>query len=138
LNDLPFLLLPDHFRFTQWTLEQFARKGVSPGQIVARPPFMDVLMQMILAGKGVGLFFDIEIASQLRAGRVLACGPVFDPVARVMLVGPRARAPEAAPLLAFLRDSVRREDEAIATQHAQLGRPGLLAVDDSLGGLSAL
>lgn len=138
LNDLPFLLLPDHFRFTQWTLEQFARKGVSPGQIVARPPFMDVLMQMILAGKGVGLFFDIEIASQLRAGRVLACGPVFDPVARVMLVGPRARAPEAAPLLAFLRDSVRREDEAIATQHAQLGRPGLLVVDDSLGGLSAL
>ena len=138
LNDLPFLLLPDHFRFTQWTLEQFARKGVSPGQIVARPPFMDVLMQMILAGKGVGLFFDIEIASQLRAGRVLACGPVFDPVARVMLVGPRAKAPEAAPLLAFLRDSVRREDEAIATQHAQLGRPGLLVVDDSIGGMPAL
>ncbi len=133
LNDLPFLLLPDHFRFTQWTLEQFARKGVSPGQIAARPPFMDVLLQMILAGKGIGLFFDIEIASQLRAGRVLACGPVFDPVARVMRVGPRARVPEAAPLLHFLRGSVRREDEAIASQPPQLGRPGLLATDDSPG-----
>jgi DNA-binding transcriptional LysR family regulator len=133
LNDLPFLLLPDHFRFTQWTLEQFARKGVSPGQIAGRPPFMDVLLQMILAGKGIGLFFDIEIASQLRAGRVLACGPAFDPVARVMVVGSRAKALEAAPLLNFLRESVRREDEAIASQHALLGRPGLLVADDSMG-----
>jgi DNA-binding transcriptional LysR family regulator len=138
LNDLPFLLLPDHFRFTQWTLEQFASKGVSPGHIAGRPPFMDVLLQMIVAGKGVGLFFDIEIASQLRSGRVLACGPVFDPVARVMTVGPRARVREAAPLLNFLRDSVRREDEAIASQHAQLGRPGLLVADDSVGGLHGL
>jgi DNA-binding transcriptional LysR family regulator len=138
LNDLPFLLLPDHFRFTQWTLEQFARKGVSPGHIAGRPPFMDVLMQMILAGQGVGLFFDIEIASQLRAGRVLACGPTFDPVARVMLLGPRARVSEAAPLLGFLREAVRREDEAIATQHAQLGRPGLLVADDSIGGFPGL
>jgi DNA-binding transcriptional LysR family regulator len=138
LNDLPFLLLPDHFRFTQWTLEQFARKGVSPGQIVGRPPFMDVLLQMILAGQGVGLFFDIEIASQLRAGRVLACGPAFDPVARVMLLGARARVPEASPLLAFLREAVRREDEAIASQHALLGRPGLLVADDSIGGTAGL
>lgn len=133
LNDLPFMLLPDHFRFTQWTLEQFARKGVSPTHIVGRPPFMDVLLQMILAGKGVGLFFDIEVAAQLRAGRVLACGPVFDPVARVMMVGNRAKSPEAAPMLNFLRESVRREDEAIASQHAQLGRPGLLVSDDNPG-----
>ena len=62
---------------------------------------MDVLLQMVLAGKGVGLFFDIEIASQMRAGRVLPCGPAFDPVARVMLIGARARTPEAAPLLAL-------------------------------------
>jgi DNA-binding transcriptional LysR family regulator len=138
LNDLPFLLLPDHFRFTQWTLEQFTRKGVSATHVVGRPPFMDVLLQMILAGKGVGLFFDIEIAAHMRAGRVLACGPVFDPVARVMMIGQRARSPEAAPLLNFLREAVRREDEAIAMQHAQLGRPGLLVADDSIGRLSGL
>ena len=138
LNDLPFLLLPDHFRFTQWTLEQFARKGVSPGNIVGRPPFMDVLLQMILAGKGVGVFFDIEIASQLRAGRVLACGPVFDPVARVMTVGPKAKSLDAAPLLSFQREAVRRGDAAIASQHAQLGRPGLWVADDSIGGFHAL
>lgn len=138
LNDLPFLLLPDHFRFTQWTMEQFARKGVAPSHIAGRPPFMDVLLQMILAGKGVGLFFDIEIAAHMRAGRVLACGPVFDPVARVMMIGQRGRSPEAAPLLNFLREAVRREDEAIAMQHAQLGRPGLLVADDSIGRLSGL
>ncbi|HYP79128.1 MAG TPA: LysR family transcriptional regulator [Steroidobacteraceae bacterium] len=138
LDELPFLLLPDHFRFTQWTLEQFSRKGVSPSHIVGRPPFMDVLLQMILAGRGVGVFFDIEIASHMRAGRVLACGPVFDPVARVMMLGPKARVPEAAPLLNFLREAVRREDEAIALQHAQLGRPGLLVADDSFGRASGL
>lgn len=132
LNDLPFLLLPDHFRITQWTLEQFARKGVHPTHIVGRPPFMDVLLQMILAGRGVGLFFDIEIAQYMRTGRVLPCGPAFDPVARVMMVGPRAKASEAAPLLSFLREAVLRDDQAVAMQHARLGRTGLLASDDSL------
>lgn len=138
LNELPFLLLPDHFRITQWTQEQFARKGVVPQQIVARPPFMDALLQMVLAGRGVGMFFDIEIAAQMRAGRVLSCGPAFDPVSRIMIVGARARTPEAAPLLGFLRNVVRRDDEAIASQHARLGRPGLLAADDSLSRLVGL
>ena len=132
LGDLPFLLLPDHFRFTQWTLEQFARKGISPRHVAARPPFMDVLLQMVLGGKGIGLFFDIDIAAQMQAGRVLPCGPAFDPVARIMMTGAKARAPEAIPLLAFLRNAVRRDDEAIAAQHARLGHPGLLAGDDSL------
>jgi DNA-binding transcriptional LysR family regulator len=132
LNELPFLLLPDQFRFTQWALAQFARKGVNPSHIAARPPYMDAMLQMVLAGKGVGPFFDIEIASQLRAGRVLPCGPVFDPVARVMITSDLARTAEAAPLLAFLRTAVRRDDEAIATQHAELGRSGVLAGDDSL------
>jgi hypothetical protein len=49
-----------------------------------------------------------------------------------MLTSAKARTAEAAPLLAFLRNAVRRDDEAIATQHAQPGRPGLLAGDDSL------
>jgi DNA-binding transcriptional LysR family regulator len=133
VNDLPFLLCPDHFRITQWTLEQFHRKGVVPTNIAARPPFMDTLLQMVLAGKGIGMFFDIEMAAHMRAGRVLPCGPVFDPVARVMVLGPRARSAEAAPVLAFLRNAVRRDDEIIATQHARLGRPGLLANDDSSG-----
>lgn len=136
LNDLPFLLCPDHFRITQWTLDQFHRKGVVPFNIAARPPFMDTLLQMVLAGKGIGMFFDIEMAAHMRAGRVLPCGPVFDPVARVMVLGPRARTAEAAPVLAFLRNAVRRDDEIIATQHARLGRPGLLANDDSIGRLS--
>ena len=131
LNDLPFLLCPDHFRITQWTLEQFHRRGVVPFNIAARPAFMDSLLQMVLAGKGVGMFFDIEMAAHLRAGRVLPCGPAFDPVARVMVLGPRARSPEVAPVLALLRNAVRRQDELVAMQHSRLGRPGLLAVDDT-------
>ena len=78
------------------------------------------------------------LAEHLRAGRVLSCGPAFDPVARVMRVGSRARRPEAAPLLHFLRQAVRREDEAIATQHSQLGRTGLLVADDSINGMTSL
>jgi DNA-binding transcriptional LysR family regulator len=132
LNDLPFLLLPDGFRFTQWVLAQFARKGVQPTHYAARPPHLDALLQLVLAGKGIGPFFDLEIASQLRAGRVLPCGPALDPVARIMILGDRARTAEAAPLLAFLRAAVRRDDEAIAAQHCLPVRPGLLATDDSL------
>lgn len=133
LSDMPFLLLPDEFRITRWTLDQLASKGIVPRHIAARPPFMDALLQMVLAGKGIGMFFDIEIASQMRSGRVLPCGPAFDRVSRIMVTGPRAHVPEAAPLLGFLRNAVRRDDEAIAMQHAQLGRPGLLAGDDSVG-----
>lgn len=132
LTDLPFLLLPDQFRFTQWALAQFARKGISPVHFAARPAYMDALLQMVLAGKGLGLFFDMEIATQMRAGRVLPCGPVFDPVARMMITSARARVPEAASLLAFLRNAVRRDDEAIATQQVQGSRGGVLAADDSL------
>jgi DNA-binding transcriptional LysR family regulator len=136
VNDLPFLLCPDHFRITQWTLEQFHRKGVVPFNIAERPPLMDTLLQMVLAGKGIGMLFDVDMAAHMRSGRVLPCGPVFDPVARVMVLGPKARSAEAAPVLAFLRTAVRRDDEVIATQHARLGRPGLLVNDDS-GGLQA-
>jgi DNA-binding transcriptional LysR family regulator len=132
LNDLPFLLLPDGFRFTQWVLAQFARKGIQPAHYAARPPHLDALLQMVLAGKGIGPFFDLEIASQMRAGRVLPCGPALDPVARIMITSDRARTAEAAPLLAFLRAAVRRDDEAIAMQHCLPVRPGLLATDDSL------
>jgi DNA-binding transcriptional LysR family regulator len=132
LNELPFLLLAEHFRITQWTLDQFARKGVMPRHILSpRPQSLDHLLEMVLGGRGIGMFFDIEIASHMRSGRVLPCGPALDPVSRVMVVGPRARAADAAPLLTFLRQSVRRDDEAIATQHARLGHPGLLVGDDS-------
>lgn len=139
LNDLPFLLCPEHFRITQWTLEQFQRKGVVPFNIVARPPFMDTMLQMVLAGRGVGMFFDVDMAVHLRAGRVLPCGPTFDPVARIMVLGPRARSPEAAPALAFLRNAARREDEIVASQQSR-GRPGLLMSDDNgtrIGGVAA-
>jgi DNA-binding transcriptional LysR family regulator len=138
LADLPFLLLPDQFRFTQWALAQFARKGVNPAVIAARPPYMDVLLQMVLAGKGVAPFFDVEIATHLRAGRVLPCGPLFDSVARIMITSPRARSPEAAPLLAFLRNAVRRDDEAIATQHAQHRHTSLLTGDNRLARMTGM
>jgi DNA-binding transcriptional LysR family regulator len=116
LSSLPFLLPPDHFRITQWAVEQFARHGVHPAHVVARPPFMDVLLQMVLAGKGVGLFFDTEVAQQLRAGLVLACGPEFDPAARTMVLGQRARSPEAAPLLEFLRRVVKIDNSGALQQ----------------------
>ncbi|MEJ0099273.1 MAG: hypothetical protein WDO12_05810 [Pseudomonadota bacterium] len=41
-------------------------------------------------------------------------------------------------MLAFLRTAVRKDDEAIATQHARLGHPGLLVGDDSLARLVGL
>ncbi len=112
LDELPFLLLAEHFRITQWTLDQFARKGVIPRQIVSpRPQSLDHLLQMVLAGRGVGMFFDIEIASHMRSGRVLPCGPALDPVSRVMVVGAaRARGGcrTAAGLPAEFRPQGRR------------------------------
>ena len=110
-------------RSGRWTSSP-ARESFRARSCHPRPQSLDHLLQMVLAGRGVGMFFDIEIASHMRSGRVLPCGPALDPVSRVMVVGPRARAADAAPLLAFLRHAVRKDDEAIATQHARLGHPG--------------
>jgi len=139
LDEVPFLLLAEQFRITQWTMEQFVRRGIIPRQILSpRPRTLDHLLEMLLAGRGVGMFFDIEMASHMRAGRVLPCGAPLDPVSRIMVMRSRAQVPAAAPVLAFLRQVVRKDDEAIAMQHARLGHPGLLVGDDSLAQLAGL
>ncbi|MEO8306719.1 MAG: LysR family transcriptional regulator [Pseudomonadota bacterium] len=116
LADLPYLLLPDHFRFTQWTLEQLARHGIHPTHIMGRPPLMDVLLQMVLAGSGVAMFYDLEVEEHRRAGRVLPFGPRLDPAYRMLMLGPRARTEAAAPVLRFLRE-VAQPEKIAATQH---------------------
>lgn len=112
LGDLPYLLLPDHFRIARWTLEQLGRHGIRPNHIMGRPPLMDVLLQMVLAGAGVGMLYDVEVEAHRRAGRVLPFGPRLDPAYRVLMMGTRARTEAAAPVLRFLREAVQHDHGA--------------------------
>jgi DNA-binding transcriptional LysR family regulator len=138
LTKLPFLLFPEHYYFSQWAMEQFARKGINPIHFAARPPFVEMLMEMVLSGKGVGLIFDNEIAPQMRAGRVLPCGPVFDPVARIMITSELARTPDAAPFLTYLRSAIGSDGESIAMQQPRPARQGVLARDDNPTRISSM
>jgi DNA-binding transcriptional LysR family regulator len=115
LADLPYLLLPEHFRITRWTLDQLARHGIRPSHIMGRPPLMDVLLQMVLAGSGVAMLYDLEVEEHRRAGRVLPFGPRLDPAYRMLMLGPRARTEAAAPVLRFLRE-VAQPEKVAATQ----------------------
>lgn len=130
LGELPYLLLPDHFRIARWTLDQLARQGIRPSHIVGRPPLMDVLLQMVLSGMGVGMLYDVEVEEHRRAGRVLPFGPKLDPAYRMLMLGPRARTDEATPVLRFLRQAVQPERYA-AVQHEprRQAEPGLAAPD---------
>jgi DNA-binding transcriptional LysR family regulator len=122
LQDLPYLLLPDHFRITRWTLDQLARHGIRPTHIMGRPPLMDVLLQMVLAGSGVAMLYDLEVEEHRRAGRVLPFGPRLDPAYRMLMLGPRARTEAAAPVLRFLREAAH-PDKPAATQQKSRRRP---------------
>jgi hypothetical protein len=97
----PFILPPEHYPATSWIRRRLANVGISPGNIVCRPQFPDVMGQMMIQGRGVSMFFD-EFACDSRLRKV---GPELEPASRVMLLGPRAREREAAPLLAFLRSA---------------------------------
>jgi DNA-binding transcriptional LysR family regulator len=116
MADLPYLLLPEHFRITRWTLDQLARHGIRPTHIMGRPPLMDVLLQMVLAGAGVAMLYDVEVEEHRRAGRVLPFGPRLDPAYRMLMLGPRARTETAAPVLRFLREAVQPDKLAASPQ----------------------
>lgn len=119
LGDLPYLLLPDHYRITRWTLEQLGRHGIRPSHIMGRPPLMDVLLQMVLAGSGVGMLFDVEVEEHRRAGRVLPFGPRLDPAYRMLMLGPRARTEAATSVLRFLRETVQMESSSAVQQRTR-------------------
>ena len=99
ISAAPFILAPEHHSAACWVRARLAEVGISPSNVVARPQFPEVVVQMIEDGAGLSVFYD-EFVSDRALRRI---GPALRPTGRVMLKGFRARQPGAAPLLDFLR-----------------------------------
>ncbi len=99
ISAAPWVMPPEHHPSAQWMRSRLAGVGVSPKNIVVRTQFPDQALQTMLQGRALSVFFDefVEGTPLRRVGRPL------QPVQRVMVVGPRARGPAAAPMLRFLR-----------------------------------
>ena len=119
-SDLPFVMPPKHYRITQWFAGQLAALGIRPRNVIARPPYMDVVRQMVADGKGVAILFD-QHASECAELQAIGCTSLS--AFRVMVTGRRALRPEVAPALQFLR-SVARDTvtDANATRHRTVER----------------
>lgn len=99
ISAAPFIIPPEHHPAAQWMRSRLAGVGVSPKNIVVRTQFPDQALQMMLQGRGLSVFFD-EFVEGTTLRRV---GPALQPAYRIMVIGPRARRPAAAPMLEFLR-----------------------------------
>jgi DNA-binding transcriptional LysR family regulator len=99
ISAAPFILPPEHHPAALWMRARLAGVGVSPKNIVARTQFSDQVLQMMMQGRGLSVFFD-EFVEGMPLKRV---GAPLMPANRIMVIGPRARRPAAAPMLEFLR-----------------------------------
>lgn len=95
----PFILPPEHHTWARWVRGRLAGAGIVPSNIVMRPQFPDLIVRMMIEGRGLSVLFDEFV----RDDCLRRVGPQLAPASRVMLFGPRARQPAAAPLLDFLR-----------------------------------
>jgi DNA-binding transcriptional LysR family regulator len=95
----PFIVPPEHHHSARWLRMRLAAVGIAPTHIVARPQFPDHVLQMMLQGRGLSVYFD-EFVRDKPLRRI---GPPLAPGSRLMVMGPRARRPAATPLLEFLR-----------------------------------
>jgi DNA-binding transcriptional LysR family regulator len=106
-STVPFVLPPKHYHICEWFESQLASIGIRPGNVIARPPYMEVVRQMILDGKGIGVLFDEHAAEYATDGRLhaLGAGPLW--AWRIMALGRRALRAEMAPALRLLRSAAR-------------------------------
>jgi DNA-binding transcriptional LysR family regulator len=116
-DSAPFVLPPKHYHICAWFESQLASIGIRPGNVVARPPYMEVVRQMIVDGKGIGVLFDEHAAEYVAAGRLhaLGAGPLW--AWRIMALGRRALRAEMAPALRLLRSAGRNVQHAQGASH---------------------
>jgi DNA-binding transcriptional LysR family regulator len=108
ISDLPFIMPPDEFKPTRFMWRILKEAGFEPKNIIARSQFPDVIANMTLEGRGVAVLFDHHAASGLADGRIVKIGPQLPSTSLVLLVGPRAQRPAAAPAVDLFRQATRK------------------------------
>jgi DNA-binding transcriptional LysR family regulator len=119
----PFVLPPKHYHICAWIEAQLAGVGIRPGHVIARPPYMEVVRQMILDGTGIGVLFDEHAAEYVESGRLYAlpAPPLW--AWRIMALGRRALRAEMAPALRLLRTAGRGINPRVGASERERAAP---------------
>jgi DNA-binding transcriptional LysR family regulator len=108
LGELPFIMPPDDFKPTRFMWRTLKEAGIEPSNIIARSQFPDVIANMCLEGHGIAVLFDHFAASGLADGRIVKLGPQLPSTSLILLIGPRAQRPAAAPAVDLFRQATRQ------------------------------
>jgi DNA-binding transcriptional LysR family regulator len=117
LATVPFIIPPKNYHISQWFESELTRVGITPQNIIARPPYIDVVLKMVIASKGLAVLFDEHAAKHVETGEIKAVGPRSMSAMRVMVLGKRALRPEMAPALQFLKQVATVENAASSYKH---------------------
>jgi DNA-binding transcriptional LysR family regulator len=123
VESFPFVLPLEGSEAERWVLRSLRKARISPGNVVARSQFADVICDMVTSGKGVSLLLDEHMAAHLRTGRAARLGPAIESGSRVLLANHRARSRAAAPILEFLRQVLQHRVGAAARGSVNVADP---------------
>lgn len=84
LNEAPIIMAPAHSAVDGWLRAMLKSVGISPRNIIARSQFPDVVLNLVLKGKGLALLFDDEVADLQGQGRLVRLSHQFEPSFRCM------------------------------------------------------
>jgi DNA-binding transcriptional LysR family regulator len=106
IANAPFILPPEHHAWTSWARSRLAEVGVVPTNIVMRPQFPELRLQIANEGRGLSVFFDEFVADTI----LKPVRPALRPANLVMVIGSRASHSTAAALVTFLKQVTKLKD----------------------------
>ena len=93
INAFPFVLSPAGSKAELYQLQQLETAGVTPRIVAARSQYTEYQLELVCAGRGMGLLFDDDAHVKVATGELVRLPLSFAPGARCMVTS-RAAPPD--------------------------------------------
>jgi Transcriptional regulator len=103
INTAPFLMAPLNSAHNDWLCKIFLGAGINPINIAARSQFSDVIKQLAIEGRGLGVLFDDDAWPHVEKGELTRIPIDFVSGYRLMITRPEPLHPTLSAALAFWR-----------------------------------
>ncbi|MDR6707356.1 MULTISPECIES: LysR family transcriptional regulator [unclassified Novosphingobium] len=107
LDDAPFILAAQNSPTDRWFMTVLGGLGLAPRHVAARSQYPDVILELVCAGKGIGLLFDDMARPRVAAGQLLRLPLRVPSSHRYMVFARNFTDPGVLRSIAFLRKTVR-------------------------------
>jgi DNA-binding transcriptional LysR family regulator len=112
ISNAPMIGMPLGSPFERSLRSRLAALGITPKHVVARTEFADVTLELALAGIGLAMLFDEQVAHHVATKRLARVPLDFEPGYRLMVTRRGFDEPRAAVPLDYLRKSLQRAHPA--------------------------